>query len=129
MKTFQLILFFIIVVLSLSSCRQKPRDVETTLYFGQSKPDGTLISDSSWKRFARQEILPLFPQGFTVLSGQGVWKGSTGLIEETSKIVVFIHPAGDSVSSLIDTLRKRYQEQFNQDAVLRTDDELELTDL
>lgn len=116
-------------LIAISSCRDQTKKVETTLYFGLSKPDGTLIADSSWRRFEREEILPLFPEGFTVLSAQGVWKGSTGLVEESSRVVVFVHPENELLSDRIDSLRKRYQQQFQQDAVLRTDDDLERLDL
>lgn len=125
MAVFRKMPLLCLLLIGAYSCRHKPAEVETTLYFGQSKPDGSLIPDSAWKRFAREEILPLFPQGFTVLSAQGFWKGSTGLVEESSKVVVFIHPENDSVSDRIDTLRMHYQQQFHQDAVLRTDDALE----
>ena len=37
---------FILAVTLLTSCSQ--RMIETSLYFGQSRPDGTKVTDAEW---------------------------------------------------------------------------------
>src|SRR4051794_32526732 len=42
----------------------------TTLYFGLARPAGT-ITEREWKTFVRDEIMPRFPQGFTIWQADG----------------------------------------------------------
>src|SRR3954453_24065 len=49
----------------------------TTLYFGLARPAGT-ISEREWKAFVRDEVMPRFPQGFTIWQADGQWRGADG---------------------------------------------------
>ena len=70
--------------------------IRTELFFGQSKPDGSLISTNDWNAFLEQNVLRRFPDGLTVLDGTGRYLGEQGhMYREPSKIVVlFIRPTG-----------------------------------
>src|SRR5215203_3503289 len=45
--------------------------VRTELYFGLSRPDGSVITDAEWVGFVNASVLPRFPAGFTVVPAQG----------------------------------------------------------
>ena len=43
----------------------------TELFFGLLKPNGTEVNDAEFQQFLDREVTPRFPDGFTVISGQG----------------------------------------------------------
>lgn len=88
------------------------RQESDTLYFGTSKPDGSVVTAAEWQQFVHDVIVPRFP-GFTVLEGEGEWKGRA----EATHIVVIVHPAEDQqkIREIIDA----YKKQFQQESVLR----------
>jgi hypothetical protein len=45
--------------------------LRTELYFGSSKPDGSVITLEQFQHFLDQEITPRFPDGLTLLTGLG----------------------------------------------------------
>jgi len=63
---------FLFLLTILSSCASQ-KFVETDLYFGMSKNDGTIISDSAWNVFVEANIAHTFYKGFTIVSAQGKW--------------------------------------------------------
>jgi hypothetical protein len=100
--------------------------VRTELFFGTAKPDGTAVSDAEWDAFLDAEITPRFPDGLTVLSGNGQWQEEDGdIVEERSKIVVLLYPraAVDESNAEIEQIRTAYETQFQQQSVLRADDD------
>lgn len=115
-----------------SRCAFVPPEVEaapwvrTELFFGTAKPDGTAVSDEEWDAFLDTEITPRFPEGLTVLEGAGQWQEADGdIIEEQSKIVVLLYPREAIAESNadIEAIRAAYARAFQQDAVLRADDD------
>ena len=103
------------------ACKPQPHNVETSLYFGLSIPDGGVVADSSWLRFEQDEIVRVFPKGFTVIPANGIWKGRYGLVSENTRVVVVLHEMTDSLSASVDTLRERYKAAFRQESVMRVD--------
>lgn len=100
--------------------------IRTELFFGMSKPDGTSISDADWDAFLDSEITPRFPDGLTVISGDGQWQGEDKVIvEERSKIVILLYPreAIDESNAEIEDIRTAYEQRFQQESVLRADDD------
>jgi hypothetical protein len=84
---------------------------------------GSTISEFQFRRFLRDKITPLFPDGLTVLAGLGQFKDSSGRISrEGARLVILLYPldAPDANQS-IDTIREAYKEEFEQQSVLRTD--------
>jgi hypothetical protein len=88
--------------------------VRTELYFGFNKPGG-VVSTDEFAAFEHDEIDRRF-QGYTVLSADGVWKGT----HEVSRVLVLVHSCGQQDADL-EALRKLYMTRFNQEAVLRLD--------
>jgi hypothetical protein len=100
--------------------------VRTELFFGMAKPDGTTVSNAEWETFLDTEITPRFPDGLTVLSGNGQWQGENDVIvEERSKIVILLYPreAVAESNAEIEEIRSAYERRFQQESVLRADDD------
>lgn len=95
----------------------------TELFFGTSRPDGTVVTDDKFKRFLDQEVTPRFPDGLTLLSGQGQFKNSSGvIIQERSKVLILLYPLEDTgASNRIEAIRAAYKLAFQQESVLRVD--------
>lgn len=69
-------------------------------------------------------MTPRFPDGLTVLGGNGQWKGEDGrVVKERSKLVIILYPADSAADSgkKIEEIRSAYEKQFQQESVLRTD--------
>jgi len=54
------LLFIGIILLSCSTSHM----TETTLYFGQSKPDGGMVTKKEWNSFKENNIFKVFKEGF-----------------------------------------------------------------
>lgn len=105
------------------SCKAGDQMVETQLFFGQTKPNGATLSARSWQGFVDREIVPRFPEGFTVLDGAGFWRNraTQRTISEKSKVVVRLHPPSAEADAAIGAVVDAYKTQFEQESVLRTD--------
>ncbi|HEX2228229.1 MAG TPA: DUF3574 domain-containing protein, partial [Candidatus Binatia bacterium] len=108
-----------------SSSNQGQLLARTELYFGRAKPDGSMVSDEEFRAFLDDIITPRFPNGLTVLSGAGQFRGSSGMItREGSKFVILLYRAGEKDSSArIEEIRASYRKTFAQESVLRVDGE------
>ena len=96
----------------------------TELYFGRSIPGGGMVGDSDWESFLGDIVTPLFPDGFTVLSGRGQYREASGKIaKEPSQILVFLYAKSErkAASMKIEQIRKEYKRRFSQESVLRID--------
>jgi hypothetical protein len=96
----------------------------TELYFGTAKP-GDAVTEEEFKVFLDDVITPLFPDGLTVIKGDGQFKGAHGLtIKEDCFVVILLYPVdGQKTSSKnIDYIRGEYMRQHRQESVLRLDD-------
>jgi hypothetical protein len=97
----------------------------TELYFGKGKPDGSIVTDDEFRAFLDDVITPRFPNGLTVLSAAGQFRGSSGMIRrEGAMFLILLYPAGDTNSSArIEEIRDSYRKTFRQESVLRVDGE------
>jgi hypothetical protein len=115
-----------LLLVLLTGCRavptiSAPPQVVTTLYFGLGLQDGTTLSDTDWNAFVEQEILPRFPDGFTIQSADGHWEHEGKSVHEPSRLFSVVHPADAATDAKLEALRTLYCRQFKQDAVLRID--------
>lgn len=89
------------------------------LFFGRSLPGGGAIDDAAWRDFLAVEITPRFPDGLTVLDGQGQWRapGAARIGHEASSVVSIA--AGDSADTRarLDAIRAAYRARFHQQSV------------
>jgi len=100
--------------------------IRTELFFGMSRPDGGLISDSEWDGFLDAEVTPRFPDGLTVLSAAGQWQGEDNqIVEEPSKLLILLYPreAIPESHKEIEEIRAAYEKAFQQESVLRANDD------
>lgn len=95
--------------------------VRRELVFGTARPHEDPISENEWQSFLDSVVTPRFPDGFTVLSGLGQWRGQDGLTREQSRILVVWHDRSPDRDGDIDAIRAAYKARFDQESVLRID--------
>jgi hypothetical protein len=95
----------------------------TELYFGTNKPDNTEVTDTQFQNFIDNEVTPRFPDGLTLLTGNGQFRNSAGvLIREKSHILILFYPVQTKdANKKIQDIRGAYKSYFAQESVLRAD--------
>jgi hypothetical protein len=94
----------------------------TELYFGTNNRNGQL-ADAEFSRFIDSEVARLFPDGWTVLTGYGQYRSSSGaLIRERSHLLILLYPPQlHDADKRIEEIRRRYKQAYGQESVLRVD--------
>jgi hypothetical protein len=98
--------------------------VRTELFFGTARPDG-VVTEEEFRSFVDLEVTRRFPDGLTVLKGDGQFRGQDNvIIKETSFVLILLYPYDgfEKSSQRIQRIRDLYKEQFGQESVLRVDD-------
>lgn len=98
--------------------------VRTELYFGTARPDG-VVTEAEFRDFVDRHVTPRFPDGLTVLKGDGQFRDEDNtVIKEQSFVLILLYPY-DTLgrgSRRIERIRTLYKEAFDQESVLRVDD-------
>jgi hypothetical protein len=104
-------------------CKMGDPFVRTELFFGRSKPDGSMVTKAEFRRFLNREITPRFPEGLTVLMGRGQFRDDSGVIlREGSVLLILLYPVGEEFRHRrIERIREEYKSAFQQQSVLRVD--------
>ena len=104
-----------------SAC-QGERMIETRLYLGMASPNGP-VTEEAFRAFVEAEVTPRWPEGYTILSGEGLWFSEQRKIteREPSRVLVRMHDGSGAASAAVEGIRAAYISRFTQDAVLRTD--------
>ena len=90
------------------------------LFCGQSIPGGGSVSEDEWNAFIREVVTPRFPDGLTIWSAEGQWRGADGtIVREPVRIIEILHPFSSQFDTLIDEIAEEYKRRFRQEAVLR----------
>ena len=98
--------------------------MRTELVFGMSRSNGPDITETEFRGFIDGVVTPKFPDGLTLLSGDGQFKSSTGtIVKEKSKLLVLLYPFSKKSSRLVEAIRDEYKTLFQQESVLRIDEE------
>lgn len=121
------------VVLATSSCSVNPTAAASAapqqteeaildrLYFGRTIPSGGTVSEAEWRTFLAEVVTPRFPEGFSVLRGEGQWRDAKGVIwKEDGFVLEVTHPAVSSADTAVRAIMREYNRRFKQDAVMRT---------
>jgi len=89
------------------------------LFFGRNVKDQPRVSEVDFRKFVDQELTPRFPEGLTVLDGNGQWRGPENqLFREASKVVLIVMPARSDASDRLQAVRTAYKTRFQQESVL-----------
>jgi len=92
------------------------RSIRTEVFFGMSRPDGTLVPKSDWDNFVETQIESCFPNGFTEIPGRGNYRGNP----EPVRILIVVHrhfPGWRTVFHALAFLWKKDQHQVEVLAV------------
>jgi hypothetical protein len=118
MHTLRLLLICFFMV-SCSSARM----METQLYFGQSKPGGSMVTEQEWNNFKKTQISRVFKEGSTIISSTGYWYDPENhqLVSEPTYLVIYFYKRSANTSKQIDSLRNIYKKAFQQQSILRID--------
>ena len=95
----------------------------TELYFGTNRPDNTEVTDAQFQEFIDHEVTPRFSDGLTLLTGNGQFRNSAGvLIREKSHVLILFYPVQTpGANKKIQDIRGAYKRYFAQESVLRVD--------
>jgi len=95
----------------------------TELFFGSSRPNGTVVDDAEFAKFVDEEVTRRFPDGLTLLTGYGQFKNSAGtIIREKSFVLILFYPAQTiDANKKIQEIREAYKVANSQESVLRAD--------
>jgi len=99
------------------------RFARTELFFGSAKPDG-VVSEAEFQQFLDECVTPRFPDGLTLVTGLGQFRGATGIpVEERAMLLILLYPdeTRRESSRLIEEIREAYKQIFQQESVLRAD--------
>jgi Protein of unknown function (DUF3574) len=97
----------------------------TELFFGSAKPNGSSVTDKEFSAFVDKEITPRFPEGLTLLTGYGQYKGSSGkVVKERSFVLILLteQKSAKDANAKIEAIRRLYKSAFRQESVLRVDE-------
>ena len=90
-------------------------------YFGRNVKARAPVSEAEWARFMEQVVTPAFPDGLTVLDGQGQWRNAAGRISrEDSKVLLLVLPGQDqaAASARLAPVTAAWKARFAQESVL-----------
>tara|TARA_R110002110_G_scaffold302809_1_gene516895 strand:- start:104 stop:484 length:381 start_codon:yes stop_codon:yes gene_type:complete len=103
--------------------------VQSTLYFGLSRPDGGQVEEAQWQDFLARDVTPRFPDGFTVVDGRGQWRDAKAvIISEPTKVLIIVHPLSDENTQAISELKAAYVKRFHQESVFQTDQDVRVVE-
>jgi hypothetical protein len=107
------------------ACAVGSRLTETRLFFGFGRKNAPPVSPEEWQDFLDKEVTPRFKEGLTVIDADGQYLGMAGdLTKEDSRILILLHDGSEASSKAIDAIRDTYNTRFDQEAVLRIDQEV-----
>lgn len=90
------------------------------VYLGQQTPSGA-ISDPDFQQFITDVVTPKFPSGFTLLSGEGQWRGKSGeMHREATRVLEIAHDHNPYTRARVHDLANDYKRRFAQQSVLVT---------
>jgi Protein of unknown function (DUF3574) len=89
------------------------------LFFGRGIKERAPISAAEWAEFAARTITPNFPDGFTVLDGEGQWHNpQTGhIVRDPTKILVVAAKRTPDLARRLSAVIDTYKAKFHQQSV------------
>ncbi len=90
-------------------------------YFGRNVKGRAPVTDAEWVRFMADTVTPAFPDGLTVLDGQGQWLNADRRISrEQSKVLLLVLPGQNqaTASARLAPVTTAWKTRFAQESVL-----------
>ena len=95
------------------------RATTAELVFGRNVGQQLAVGDDDWRRFIDEDVTPRFPEGFSVIDGQGQWRGQDGkIVREPSKVLLLVLDGGPDDPAKIANIRDAYKRRFHQESVM-----------
>lgn len=95
-----------------------------SLYFGRTMPGGGEVDKAAWRAFLDGEVIPRFPDGFTVLKARGAWRDAargTTTFEASNVVEVVAMGAPEGARAKAEEIAAAYKARFRQQSVLVTE--------
>jgi len=92
--------------------------VQAQLFFGRDIMGRGMVSEEEWRGFLDTEVVPRFPEGFSVADFSGQYRDASGAIirEPSKQLFVVTHGAADDTK--LAAIRDAYKRRFQQESVL-----------
>lgn len=89
------------------------------MFFGRDIPGRGPLTDAEWDDFVAHVVTEQFPDGFTVIDGEGQWfDQSTGhMTHEASKILLVAADPDSDLKTRIGSVADAFRKQFHQRSV------------
>jgi hypothetical protein len=89
------------------------------LLFGRNIGDRLGVSEKAFGRFIDEEVTPRFPDGLTILAGQGQYRDTTRgvLVREQAKLLVIALKDEPEGRAKLAAIAEAYKQRFNQQSV------------
>ena len=99
--------------------------IRTELFFGTDREDGPDVTEAEFREFLDTVITPAFPDGLTLLTGDGQFccDSDNNVIKEKSFVLILLYPLRErrQSSDKVEQIREDYKKAFRQKSVLRVD--------
>lgn len=93
--------------------------LRSDVFFGRNIGTVEGVNDTAWQNFLDQEITPRFPDGLTLVAGNGQWRGPDGRgVSERGFVLTLLGTGSADDTRKLDDIRRAYRTRFMQDAVL-----------
>ena len=89
------------------------------LFFGRDIPGRGPLSDREWSDFATSVLSKEFPDGFTIIDGDGEWRdpATQTVARERSKILIVAARKSPDLASRVSRVRDTYTRMYRQASV------------
>jgi hypothetical protein len=89
------------------------------LFFGRDIKGRGPLTDAEWAEFVTQTIMPNFPEGFTILDGEGQWRNpQTGqIVGSRTKILLVAARREADLPRRLSAVIEAYKAEFHQQSV------------
>ncbi len=93
--------------------------IEAQLFFGRAIDGRGPVTQQEWSDFAADVVAKDFPDGFTILDGEGAWfdPDAKSTIHEDSKIALIVTKQSPGLSAKLSHVIEAYKARFHQHSV------------
>ena len=98
------------------------------LHFGSDIPSGGKVTDGDWQQFLDREVSSRFPDGFTVVVGQGqyLYRDKTVAKEQTRILILYYRDRREENEQSLDEIIATYKRMFSQESVLKVSNRVQV---